>query len=180
MGCPQRVTRARKERGQRVSALVGNLGRPGLAHDGDDDLAGIDEILLDLADDLAREAGGSDVVDLVRFDEDAHLASRLYGVRLLHAVEAVGDVLQGFEPLEVEFDGVAAGAWASGADGVCCCDDERLDGTSVVVVMLVDGSGYRGRQGVATSYFLTEFDVRALELVSEGLPSKVASQEGMN
>ena len=72
-GCP----RSNGNAGNTSRYLVGNLGGPRFAHDSDDDLAGVYEVLLDLAYDLAREVGGCDVVYLVRFDEDADLAPRL-------------------------------------------------------------------------------------------------------
>ena len=95
------------------------------------------------------------------------------------AVEAVGDVFQGFQPLEVELDGVAAGAGTRSADGVSRRDDESLDRPSVVVVVLVDSGGYGRCEGVTPGNLLTELDVRTLELVGEGLADVVEQSTGL-
>src|SRR5512132_422582 len=81
-----------------------------LADHGHLDLAGVCQRLLDLAHDVACQAGRSEIVDLLRPDKDAHLAPGLDGERLLDALEAVGDGLQLLESLEVGLSRLAPGA----------------------------------------------------------------------
>ena len=80
---------------------------------------------------------------------------------------------QGLQPLQVELDGIAAGAGTRRADGVRSGDDEGFDGTPVIVVVLVDSGGYGRRERVTPGNLLAELDVRALELVGEGLADVV-------
>src|SRR5438445_9818125 len=61
--------------------LLRVLHRPRLADDGHLDLARIGQCFLDLANDVAREAHGRHVVDLLGPHEYAHLATRLDGKR---------------------------------------------------------------------------------------------------
>src|SRR4051794_27173172 len=77
-----------------VPALLRVLDGARFADHGDLDLARVGQRLLDLAHDVAREAGRSQIVDLVRSDEDADLAPGLHGKRAIDAGEAVGDRLQ--------------------------------------------------------------------------------------
>src|SRR5947209_5867197 len=91
------------------------------------DLAGIRELFLDLADDIAREAGCGEIVDLLGSDEDADFAAGLDGEAALDAGEALGDRLQVLEPPHVRVHRLAARARPTGRDGVGDLDDRRLD-----------------------------------------------------
>src|SRR5690349_17785686 len=82
------------------STLLRVLDGARLADDRDLDLARVGQVVLDLLDDVASEAGRREVVDLVRADEDPDLAARLDGERPLDAGEAVGDALQVLEALD--------------------------------------------------------------------------------
>src|SRR4029450_7743583 len=55
----------------RLIALLGVLDGAGLANNGHLDLARVRQLLLDLAHDVARESGRSEVVDLLRPNEDS-------------------------------------------------------------------------------------------------------------
>src|SRR5262245_58160178 len=77
----------------RLMPLLGVLHGPRLADDRHLDLARVRELLLDLAHDVAREAGRRQVVDFFRPHEDPDLAARLDGERALDALEALGDRL---------------------------------------------------------------------------------------
>src|SRR3977135_640467 len=80
------------------SRLLCVLHGPRLADHRDLDLTGIGQRLLDLADDVAGQPGGGEVVDLLGPDEDADFAPGLDGKRLLDAGEALGDGLEVLEP----------------------------------------------------------------------------------
>jgi len=67
--------------------LFGHFYTPRLADDGDLDLAGILERVLDLERDVAGEGESLLVVDLLRLDEHAKFAARLDGKTLFHARE---------------------------------------------------------------------------------------------
>src|ERR671916_61197 len=69
-------------------ALASVVGGPRLPDHGDLDLAGVLELLLDLARDLVREQDGAVVVERARDDHHADLAARLHGVDLVDAVVA--------------------------------------------------------------------------------------------
>src|SRR3712207_2862677 len=91
--------------GRRAPAVPGALAsivdRAGLADDGHLDLAGVFEAFLDLLRDVAGEAGGAEVVDGARGDENADLPAGLDGEALLDAVEGVGDAFERLEALDV-------------------------------------------------------------------------------
>lgn len=90
----------------------------GFADDGDFDLAGILEVLLDLEGDLAGKVVRFHVPKLLGFDEDADLAACLESVGLLDALEAVCDRFKISKALEVILDVVAACARTGTGDGV--------------------------------------------------------------
>src|SRR4051812_15899927 len=103
---------------KRSRILAGVLGRARLADDGDLDLPGILHGLLDLLADVARDTHGLEVVDLLWFDDDADLAPCLDRKRGFHALEVARDVFERFQAADVVFEGFAAGARPSAADGV--------------------------------------------------------------
>src|SRR3954451_3701963 len=61
----------------RAPALLRVLDRARLADHRDLDLARVGQVVLDLLDDVPREAGRREVVDLLGTDEDPHLAAGL-------------------------------------------------------------------------------------------------------
>src|SRR5829696_4239184 len=98
-----------------------------LADDGDLDLARVGQVVLDLLDDVAREARRGEVVDLLGADEDPHLPTGLDRERAFDAGEALGDPLEVLEALDVRLHRLAAGSRSRGADGVGDLDDRGLD-----------------------------------------------------
>src|SRR3954464_7940302 len=114
-----------------------------LANDGDFDLAGVLERLLDLLHHVTRQAHGADIVDLLGPDDDAHLAASLDGEGPLDPLEGVGYVLQRLEALHVVLDRFTARTGASAGDGIGRLDEDRLHrlGVGVGVVVIDDRLG---------------------------------------
>src|SRR2546425_12937284 len=118
-------------------ALAGVLHRPRLADHHDLDLAGILKLLLHLARDVGGELKRPRVVHVLGLDQDPDLATRLDGEGLLHAGEAVRDLLQGFKPLDVVLDALPARSGTRARDRVGRHDEggiEILHGGIVMVV----------------------------------------------
>src|SRR5262245_10693894 len=88
----------------------------GFAEDGDFDLAGILQFVLDAARDVFREPDGFLVGDAFALDQDANLAARLQREGFGDALERVGDAFELFEALHVRLEDVAARAGAGGRD----------------------------------------------------------------
>src|SRR3954451_6688705 len=109
------------------SPSLGEVHRARLADDRDLDLAGVLELLLDLACDVARERDRGVVVDVVRGDDHADLAARLHRVDLVDAGVAGGDVLEVTQALDVLLERLAASAGAGAAERVGGLDDHGLD-----------------------------------------------------
>ena len=65
------------------------------------DLTRVGQLLFDLAHDVAGQAAGREVVDLLRPNEDPDLAAGLHGERALDAGEALGDGLEVLQALDV-------------------------------------------------------------------------------
>src|SRR5258705_2045088 len=91
-------------------ALLGVLHRAGLADDDDLDLPRILKLPLDTARDIGGQLDRAGVVHVLRLDHDAHLAARLDGIRLFHTGEAIGDLLERLEALDVVLDALPASA----------------------------------------------------------------------
>src|SRR4051812_4310046 len=89
---------------------AGVVGGPRLPDDGHLDLAGVLELLLDLARDLVREQDGAVVVERAGLDHHADLAAGLHRVDLVDAVVAGGDLLEVAQALDVLLERFAAGA----------------------------------------------------------------------
>src|SRR5215217_569512 len=104
---PNVVTWKRFVTGMALSSVVGG---PRLPDDGDLDLAGVLELLLDLAGDLVGEQHGAVVVERARLDHHADLAAGLHGVDLVHAVVARRDLLEVAPALDVLLERLPAGA----------------------------------------------------------------------
>src|SRR3954454_11977749 len=124
-------TGARPGRGRRrprtEPASLGVVRGPALADHGHLDLAGIVELLLDVARDLVRQERGSVVVDLLRLDDHADLPAGVDGVDLVHADVAPGDLLELREPIDVGLERLAARARPGTRERVDDLHDHRLD-----------------------------------------------------
>src|SRR5215211_5611666 len=107
-------------------ALTSVVGGPRLPDDRDLDLAGVLELLLDLAGDLVGEQDGAVVVERARLDHHADLAAGLHGVDLVHAVVAGRDVLEVAQALDVLLERLAAGARARTGERVRRLHEHRL------------------------------------------------------
>src|SRR6266436_4378080 len=88
--------------------LLRILHGPRLADDRHLDLAGVGQLLLDLANDVAGEARRGEIVDLLRPHQDPDLAAGLDGKGTLDPGEAVGDRLEILEALHVRVHRLAA------------------------------------------------------------------------
>src|SRR5215218_7144198 len=117
---------ASSDRQARVG-LTSVVGGPRLPDDGHLDLAGILELLLDLARDLVREQDGAVVVERAGLHHHADLAAGLHGVDLVDAVVARGDVLEVAEALDVLLERLAARTRPADGQRVGGKDDDRLD-----------------------------------------------------
>src|SRR5690606_32419910 len=145
-----------------------------LADDRDLDLAGILHRLLDLLGDVLAQADRRQVVDVLRLDDDTHLAACLQGVALVHALEGVGDLLQRAHTLEVALQALAACAGPRPADRICRLDDDGLDALLLdLVVVRLDAVHDGSRHAVAAAELRADLRVRALDLVVHRLADVV-------
>ena len=94
-----------------LRVLLGVVDGLGLPQDVNLDLTGVGELLLDLLGDVAGEQDHLILADVLGLDHDADLAARLDGVGARDAGEALGDLLELFEALDVVFDVLAPGAY---------------------------------------------------------------------
>src|SRR5262245_17127669 len=157
-----------------IALLLGVLDRPGLADDGDLDLARVGQLLLDLLDDVTGEPAGRQVVDLLGPDEDADLATRLDREGPIDPAEALGDRLQVLEPLHVRIHRLAAGARSRRADRVRDLDDRRLQaGVLDFLVVRGDRVDHLGREVVPLGDLGADRGMRSLDLVVDGLADVV-------
>src|SRR6202030_2143936 len=106
------------EAGSLWNALFRVLDRSRLPDDRHPDLTREAELGLDSLGDVAGHQLGRRVVDLLRLDEDSHLAAGLDRVRLLDSGEGVCYLLQLLQPLDVSLERLAARPGAGGRDGV--------------------------------------------------------------
>src|SRR3954454_14012884 len=102
------------------------VGGPGLPDHGDLDLAGVLELLLDLARDLVAQQHRAVVVERARDDHHADLAAGLHGVDLVDAVVAGGDLLEVSQALDVLLQRLTAGAWPGAGERVGGLHDHGL------------------------------------------------------
>src|SRR3954447_20858236 len=100
------------------AASLREVDRAALAYHRHLDLTGVLELLLHVACDAVREQGGLVVVDLLRLDDHADLATSLHRVDLLDAVVALGDLLELPEALRVVLERLAACAWSRARERV--------------------------------------------------------------
>src|SRR3954471_24653368 len=90
-----------------VSRSLREVHRPRLAYHGHLDLAGVLELLLDVAGDPVREQSCLVVVDVLGLDDQGNLPPLLHRVRLLAALVALGDLLELAQPLRVVLERLA-------------------------------------------------------------------------
>src|SRR5829696_8358122 len=96
--------------------LTGVFNGTRLADDGDLDLSGVFQLVLDPPGDVLGQPDGLLVRDVIALDQDADLAAGLQRKRLRDALERVGDAFELFQPLDVGLEDVAARAWPGGGD----------------------------------------------------------------
>ena len=82
------------------------------------DLTRVLELALELLDDLVRDDHHLLVVDLLRLHRYADFSARLDGVSLVDTREAVGDLLDLLEPLDVVLEVLASRSGSRRGDGV--------------------------------------------------------------
>src|SRR6476646_1607160 len=119
-----------------VCVSARKVHRPRFANDHDLDLSGILQLRLDSASDLLGQRRHSNVVDIIRRDEDANLSARLNREHLLDAAVARRDPLETLEPLHVRLEGFTTRTGSRARDGVGRLDEHRdlaLMGHVVVV-----------------------------------------------
>ena len=92
------------------------------------DLTGVSQLLFDLLGDVAGQQNHLILADLLGLDHHADLAAGLDRIRACDAWEALGDLLQLFQTLDVVFDVLTARAGACGGDGVGRLNQAGFDG----------------------------------------------------
>src|ERR1043166_1212065 len=90
--------------------VAGDVDRAALADHRHLHLAGVLELILDLAGDLVREQRGLLVADLARADDHTDLAAGLQRVHLLDSRLRRRELLERLEPLDVVLEALAARA----------------------------------------------------------------------
>src|SRR5712692_11995399 len=150
----------------RTGALFGVLHSASLPDHRYLDLTRVLQRVLDLLRDVAGEARGLEVIELVGLDHDADLATRLDSEGFLDAGEAVRDALELLQTLDVVRDDLASSTGARGADRVGGRDERadhryRLD----VAVVPDDTVDDRLREAVALQELAADHRVRSFDLV---------------
>src|SRR5262249_27733504 len=95
--------------------------------DGDLDLAGVFQLVLDAPRDVLGEPDRLFLRNLLAFDHDSNLAPGLEAESLRNALESVSDAFQLFQPLHVGLQNVAARAGTSRGDRVGGLHDHRFE-----------------------------------------------------
>src|SRR4051794_5479062 len=106
---PPRASTSGSGSGLRARSLR-EVNRTRLADDRDLDLAGVLQLLLDVAGDLVRHQRRALVVDVLGPNDHADLATGLHRVDLVHAIVAPRDLLQVLQTLDILLERLAAGA----------------------------------------------------------------------
>src|SRR4030042_593153 len=125
---------------KRIPNSAGIFDRSHLPNDGDLDLAGVIELVLDLRGRLLGQERGPVVGDLLGLDDDADLPAGLQGEGLLDAFERRGDLLELLQPLDVRLEELAPGPGPGGRERVGGLDEDGLDRREVDVAG-VGGAG---------------------------------------
>src|SRR3990170_2317072 len=159
---------------EHARVLPSVLDDPGLAEHGHLDLPRVLHLILDLLRDITGERRRRRVIDVRGPDDDAHLAPRLDGVRLLDAAERRGDALEPLQPLDVHLGALLAGARTAGRDGIAGGDEDGFDEPGLFVPMMVGDRVEDFRRFVVSPADVhADGAVRALDLVRQGLPDVV-------
>src|SRR5579875_3805213 len=161
--------------------LPGIVNGARLAYHTDLDLAGVVKALLDLVGDLAGQAIGAVLIDLIGLDDDPHLAPSLNGKGLLDAGERVGDALQGFEALEIEIDSLAPRPRPGSRDGIGGLDDGGLQALRfhLAGVMSYHRMNNLGRLAKTTRNLATNDGMWPLDLLINGLADVMQQGGGL-
>ena len=96
--------------GRKRHGSAGVVDGSGLADHGHLDLAGVVELLLDLAGDLVRHEDGVVIADLLRLHDHPDLAAGLQSVDALDARLLGGQLLEGLESLDVRLEALSSRA----------------------------------------------------------------------
>src|SRR4051794_497049 len=164
--------------GARRAGSARVVRRARLADDRHLDLAGILELLLDLAGDLVRQQDGAVVVERAGVEHDPDLAAGLHRVDLVDAFMPRGDVLEVAQPLDVLLERLPARAGPGARERVRGLDEHRLDGLRLDLVVV---GLHRVRDGlrlpVLAGDVAADERVRAFDLVRDGL-ADVVQQRG--
>src|SRR5438552_11733185 len=121
---------------RQASPLLCVFRGAGLTNYRDPDLAGVAQLTLDALGDVAGHELRGRVVDLVWTDQDPDLPAGLDRIRLLDALEGVGDLLQLLQALDVGVERLPARAGSGGGDGVRGDQEQRLDRMGLLVVVV--------------------------------------------
>src|ERR671922_1420770 len=104
--CTCRPTSARIDAAMAVPSMIsaGKIHRPRLPDHDYLDLPRILQLRFDTASDFLGQRGHAEIIDLLRPNDDTHLASGLNGEDLFHAAIAARDLLDALEPLHVRLE----------------------------------------------------------------------------
>ena len=128
------------------------------------DLPRILHIVLDFLGDIARQLNRGEIIDHFRTHNDAHLAARLQGIALLHALESVGDLLQLLDAADIRIEALAPSARARAGNGVGRLNDEGFDAFFLyLVVMRGDAIDDRVRAPVTLDKFGADLGMGAFD-----------------
>src|SRR5260370_25775649 len=90
------------------------------------DLPGIVKALLDFVRDVVGKAARPVLVDLFRFDDNAHFATGLDRERFLHAGKRVRDIFKRLQAFDVKINRLTASARSLGSNCIRGLYDGRL------------------------------------------------------
>ena len=143
------------------------------------DLSGIFEFLLDFLRDIMRKQLRAFIVDIFGFDQDAHLAARLDGVRRGHAAERGRELFEFLKAFKVMLDGFAPCARPCRGDGVGRRNDEGFGALRFcdAFVMREDGIDHLRRFVVFLRDIRRYLVMRAFDLVVDGF-ADIVQQRG--
>src|SRR5713101_9554123 len=92
------------------------------------DLPRILQALLDLMSNVASQPACRKFIDLLGFDDDAHLATCLDSEGFFHAGKRVRNTLQSLQALDIEINRLTTSAGASSRNGIRCLYDNGFQG----------------------------------------------------
>src|SRR5690606_33310029 len=134
------------------------------------DLTRVLQLLLETPSDLLAHVHHPLVVDPLRVDHDPDLPARLDREAALDALEALGDLFDLLQPLDVRLEHLTPRAGARSADRICGRDQARLGlAMWLLVVVRLDRVQHRVGPVVLLAEVPPQLDVRPLVLVLEPL-----------